>query len=43
MNNGKIEYSYELYIAAPPEQVWKGLIDADSRSSTCTAPASRAP
>ncbi len=30
MNNGKIEYSYELYIAAPPEQVWKGLIDADS-------------
>ena len=30
MNNGNIEYSYELYIAASPEKVWKGLIDADS-------------
>lgn len=29
MNNGKIEYSYELYIAAPPEKVWKGLIDGE--------------
>ncbi|HKW41963.1 MAG TPA: SRPBCC domain-containing protein [Gemmatimonadales bacterium] len=28
MNNGKIEFAYELYIAAPAEQVWKGLIDA---------------
>ena len=30
MNNGKIEYSYELYIAAPAEKVWKGLIDAEA-------------
>ncbi len=29
MKDGKIEYSYELYIAAPPEKVWKGLIDGE--------------
>ena len=30
MNNGKIQYSYELYIAAPAEKVWKGLIEAEA-------------
>lgn len=30
MNNGTIEYSYELYIAVSPEKVWKGLIDAET-------------
>ncbi len=30
MNNGNIEYSYELYIAAPPEKVWKGLTDGET-------------
>jgi hypothetical protein len=29
MNNGTIGYSYELYIAASPEKVWNGLIDAE--------------
>jgi uncharacterized protein YndB with AHSA1/START domain len=30
MNNGTIGYSYELYIAASPEKVWNGLIDAET-------------
>lgn len=29
MNNGRTEYSYELYIASPAQQVWKGLIDGE--------------
>jgi uncharacterized protein YndB with AHSA1/START domain len=29
MNNGTIDYAYELYIAAPAEKVWKGLIDGE--------------
>lgn len=30
MNNGRIGYSYELYIAAPAAKVWKGLIDGEA-------------
>ena len=30
MQNGKPEYSYELYIAAPPAKVWKGLVDGET-------------
>lgn len=30
MKNDNLEYSYELYIAASPEKVWKGLIDAET-------------
>ena len=30
MNHGTIGYSYELYIAASPEKVWNGLIDAET-------------
>ena len=30
MKDGKIEYSYELYIAVPPAQVWKGLVDREA-------------
>jgi len=28
-NGNKPVYSYEIYIAAPPERVWQGLIDGD--------------
>lgn len=29
MQNGKPEYSYELYIAASPAEVWKGITDGE--------------
>lgn len=29
MQNGKPEFSYELYIAASPAKVWKGLTDGE--------------
>jgi uncharacterized protein YndB with AHSA1/START domain len=29
MNEGRIEYTYELYIGAPVEKVWKGLVEGE--------------
>ena len=29
MASGKIEYSYEVYIAAPAAKVWRGLVDGE--------------
>jgi uncharacterized protein YndB with AHSA1/START domain len=30
MKNDKLAYAYELYIAAPAAEVWKGLVDAQA-------------
>jgi uncharacterized protein YndB with AHSA1/START domain len=29
MSKSQLAYSYEVYIAAPPAQVWKGLVDGE--------------